>query len=146
MKKLIAFFLSVTLLVGACCTNVLAAESETAQPYASAYLSAYTAQLTSGTKPGEVVLSFYVHAARTDITRIGVLTAVVYRANGTKFRSYSGTYANGLLKANDYSYTYSFHATLTTDTDYYMVVTFVAGNASGADTREFTTNIAHAPA
>lgn len=146
MKQFIALFLSITLLVGACSVNAFAAEAETVAPYASVYLSAYGAQLASGTNPGEVVLSFLVTSGKWDITKIGVITAVVYKSDGTKVRSYGGSFENGLLKANVNSYTYSFHATLTTDTDYYMVVTFYAGNASGADTRQYTTNIAHAPA
>lgn len=142
MKRILSFGIAVILLLTICAANSLAAMPETAETNANTYLSSYSATLVTGNKPGEVVLSFYVSSGKNDLTRIGILNIVVYREDGTKVRAYGGTYENGLLKANASNYNYSFHAILPTDASYYMVVTFVAGNSSGADTREYKTNLA----
>lgn len=143
MKKFVSLILAAVLLVAACSVNTLAAVPETVEPRASEYLNAYSATLTTGTKKGEVVLTFYVSSGRTDITKIGINNIVVYRSNGTRVRSIGGTYENGLLKANVGSYGGSYSVILTTNTSYYMEVTFVAGNSSGVDTRTFTTGTAY---
>ena len=142
MKRIIAIILVAALLVAAYSADIFATDAEAAGPRSSTYISGYSATLSTGTQKGEVVLTFFISSGRTDLTKIGINNIVVYRENGTKVRSVGGSFENGLLKANARSYTSSYSLILTTGESYYMVITFVAGNASGVETRTFTTNVA----
>ncbi len=142
MKRIIATILLAAFLVAAYSADIFATDTEAAEPRSSAYISGCSATLSTGTQKGEVVLNFFINSSRTDLTKIGINNIVVYRENGTKVRSVGGSFENGLLKANARSYTSSYSLILTTSESYYMVITFVAGNASGVETRTFTTNVA----
>lgn len=142
MKRVLSFVLVAVIFISAFGTDAFAAMPETVEPMASAYISSYVASLATGTRKGEVVLTFYIDSPRMDLTKIGINNIVVYNENGTKVRSVGGTFDNGLLASGGRSYGASFSLILPTNVNYYMVVTFVAGNSTGVDTRNFTTNVA----
>ena len=112
---------------------------------ASNYLSGYGATLYSEGATGELKLWYEVYAKAT-MSSVGVSKIVVKKSNGTIVRTIWGSTTNGLLAANYWFHngTYTISG-LTSGTSYYCVVTVIAGNSSGADTRTVTTTAVTCP-
>lgn len=133
-KRVICFLLAVTLCAGFLAAPVCAAEARS-----SDYLSTHTASLRQGSGSGEIDLTYFVRTNSGTMTYIGISKIEVYRSGGGHYMTINGSTANGLLKASAVSVsgTYTIHCAASTS--YYCVVTFIAQNASGTDTRTVTT-------
>lgn len=118
--------------------------SISASTQASDYISWYSVGLSQGSSNGQLTLSYNIVGTGTMDT-IGVSKIVVYKADGTKYRTIYGTVANGLLEQNTFSALGVYHFTVATGYSYYCVVTFYSSKNGGYDTRTVTTRTVVAP-
>lgn len=121
---------------------VLCAVSLSASARYSEYIMAYYAALNSDSSGN---LSVYVDLHATGVmTRIGAEKVRIYEKNGTYYTCVktfdSDDYPNMITSSNRYTKNaVSYKGT--PGKYYYAVVTLVAENSSGGDTRTFTTSI-----
>lgn len=138
-KRMLAAFLAFVLLICVFPVTSQAAAPSQDEIEASYYLTEYGATLYSEGITGKLKLWYEVYATGT-MTSVGVYKIVLKKSNGTIVRTIWGSTANGLLGANKSSHfgTYTI-SNLTSGTTYYCVVTVIARNSSGSDTRSVTT-------
>lgn len=135
-------------LVAVCIVFILALgvfpNAVSASTQASDYISWYSVGLSQGSSNGQLTLSYNIVGTGTMDT-IGVSKIVVYKADGTKYRTIYGTVSNGLLEQNTFSALGVYHFTVATGYSYYCKVTFYSGKDGGYDTRTVTTRTVAAP-
>lgn len=138
-------FISI-LIIASVLLSVFTVPSIAAESRASEYFSSCKAELIAGEASGEIIFSFRVSASVVGVTRIGVLSLFVYRANGTIYKVVTGNTSNGFLKTSGTTISGTYTISAEPNTSYYCSVTFIVENASGNDTRGYTTNTVTAPA
>lgn len=138
IKRVSTIFLAVVLLLSALPFNTSAANPVEDEIEASNYLTSYAAVLYSDGTTGKLKLWHQVYA-KAAMSEVGVYKIVVKKSNGTVVRTIWGSTANGLLAANSVYHSGVYNLSLTSGTTYYCVVTVIAQNSSGADTRTVTT-------
>lgn len=141
MRKLFSTIITVLLLVSILAGAVASASPESAVPCESGYLLAYSATAATGSERGAIKVTFIVKGMQENTTQIGVSKISVCRYDGTPMKTIYGSTANGLLAAGVLNYSGSYEITgLEPGTSYYALVTIIAADASGSDTRVVTTN------
>lgn len=144
-KRVLSTFLVIIMLISALPVASHAVVPGEDEIDASNYLTGYGTTLYSDGTAGKLKLWYEVYAKAT-MSSVGVSKIVVKKSNGTIERTIWGSTANGLQVANDWCHlgTYTI-SNLTSGTSYYCVVTVIAGNSSGADTRTITTSLVTCP-
>lgn len=142
-KKFSSMLACFILLIVCFCQVVYATDNQTKASY---YLSDYGAQITadSSSYTGTIDIGFDVVATeRSDY--VGVSELIIYKSNGSRVATITGSTRNGLLRANAvvHAYTYSYNGT--PGTSYYAVLTMYAERDGGSDSRTYTTNTCVAP-
>lgn len=125
--------------------SMLFACTSIAQARASEYINSTFADVTVGSRAGEIRINFSISAV-VSTTRIGASSIEVYERNGDYVTTIWGNTSNGLISTAGgryYNYTYTF--TGDPGTTYYFIVNCYAGNSSGSDTRERETDLVRAP-
>lgn len=140
-KKLTLTFISLIFLVTFFCQSVSAIEMS---PRASDYLDGYGASFYPGSTKGSVRVAFTVTATRHS-DRVGVSELVIYKSNGSRVATISGTVSNGLMCEDTTfhmgDYTYYGEAGVS----YYAKLTIYAERDGGSDSRIYLTNTCTAP-
>ena len=140
-KKLTLTFISLIFLFFFFCQSVSAIEMS---PRASDYLDGYGASLYPGSTKGSVRVAFTVTATRHS-DRVGVSELVIYKSNGSRVATISGTVSNGLMCEDTTfhmgDYTYYGEAGVS----YYAKLTIYAERDGGSDSRIYLTNTCTAP-
>ena len=139
-KRIISFLIIISILVTAVPFSVSAAEGR-----ASDYIDKYSALLSSGDSSGELDLTYSILTHITGVTRLGVLAIFVYRTDGSIAKTIIGNTTNGLLRTSGSVASGTYTITMEPGVAYYCNIRFVAENASGSDSRPYTTNTAVAP-
>lgn len=135
MKKRILAMLLALVLVAA----LLPLQSQAAEARESSYLVTYMAVPTSGPSSGQVTVSFNV-TATGEMKRVGVEKIMFYRAaDDSHYKTIWGTTGNGMMFADTGFAGGSVTVNLVAGVTYYCKVTVYAKNASGYDSRTFTT-------
>jgi len=137
MKRYISLTLCLILMVS------LFAFPTKAATYASDYLQNYNASLSTGSRSGQLDLLFSVSACDS-MTTIGISSIAVYTAGGTYVKTISGSTSNGLLASNTFKHEGMYTISATPGQEYYLYLTFVARDAHGGDSKQYTTNTAMA--
>lgn len=114
-----------------------------AATYASDYLRDYDASLSTGSRSGQLSLSFTA-SAYDSMTSIGVSSISVYTAEGAYVKTISGSTSNGLLASRCSSHNGSYSISVAPGQEYYLRLTFVARTANSGDSKLYTTNTAMA--
>lgn len=138
IRVMIALFLVIVLSVGVLSYPAFAATQ------ASDYIISYSVGLSQGTSNGQLKLRYSI-IGPGNMDTIGVSKIVVYKSNGTKYRTIYGTVSNGLLEQNTFSLFDDYYFTVATGYSYYCQVTFYSGKDGGYDTRTVTTSTVAAP-
>ena len=112
-----------------------------AATYASDYLQDYNASLSTGSRSGQLSLSFYASACDS-MSTIGVSSIAVYTAGGSYVKSISGSASNGLLASRSYSHDGTYSISVAPGQEYYLRLTFVARDSYSGDSKSYTTNTA----
>lgn len=144
VKKILTTVLVLALLLASIPFASFGAAPDQDEIEASNYFTAYGATLYSDGTTGKLKLWHEAYAKDT-MNNIGVYKILVKKSNGTLVRTIWGSTANGLQATNNWYHYGTYTLSLTSGTTYYCVVTFVAGNSSGADTRTVTTTAVTCP-
>ena len=113
-----------------------------ASTYASDYLQDYDATLSTGSRSGQLVLTFYVDSFDY-MKSLGISSIAVYTSDNSYVKTISGSMSNGLLAANTFSHSGTYTVIdLTPGQKYYLRLTFVARDSYSGDSKIFTTNTA----
>lgn len=128
LKRSASLFLTIALMLGC---MVLPADAR-----ASEYLSSYRA-LISGSS-GKLEIGYTVVAGET-MTSIGVSKIQIYKSNGTLVATITGSTTNGLLVKNSDAHSDTYTYSGKSGESYYAVVTFIAKDSSGSDSKSVTT-------
>ena len=145
IKKVISLSLALVLLICAFPVTSHAVAPVQDEIEASYYLSEYGATLYSDGTTGKLKLAYQVYAKST-MSLVGVYRITVKKSDGTVVKTIWGSTTNGLLKANYWCHFGTYTITgLTSGTTYYCVVTVIAKNSSGSDTRSITTSLVTCP-
>ena len=114
-----------------------------AATYASDYLRSYNASLSTGSRSGQLSLSFSA-SEKDSKASIGVSSITVYTAEGEYVKAISGSTSNGLLASRTYSHNGVYSISVTPGQEYYLCLTFVARDSYSGDSKLYTTNTATA--
>ena len=114
-----------------------------ASTYASDYLKRYDASLSTGSRSGQLSLSFTA-SAYDSMTSIGVSSVAVYTAGGSYVKTINGSTSNGLMASGSYSHRGEYSISVTPGQEYYLRLTFVAKDSYSGDSKSYTTNTAMA--
>ena len=141
VKKITSFLFSLVFLIAFVCQTVSAIDLS---PRASDYLNGYGASFYPGSTKGSVRVAFTVTATRHS-DRVGVSELVIYKSNGSRVATISGTVSNGLMCEDTTfhmgDYTYYGEAGVS----YYAKLTIYAERDGGSDSRIYLTNTCTAP-
>ncbi|WP_195279781.1 hypothetical protein [Clostridium sp. J1101437_171009_A5] len=107
-------------------------------PYGSPCIAGYNASLKVGTGKGAVKISYTVTSSKPAKT-IGVSKIEIYKSDGTKEATITGTVENGLLRESAGTKTGTYTYRGDSGEGYYAKVTLYVACASGSDTRTVTT-------
>ena len=138
MKKLISCFLVCLMIFS--CSSALAASME---PYASLSLRNTFATTSTGTRSGEIKISYQATANKTS-SPIGASSIVIYKSDGTYVTTIKGSTSNGLMVNRNTSKSGSYTYKGSSGTSYYAIVNLAATAGSEYDSRNIITNIAKA--
>lgn len=142
-KKLISIF--ACLILSIMCFSQVACATENSTR-ASHYLTSYGATLyaDSSNYTGTLNIEFDVVATqRSDY--VGVSELIIYKSNGSRVATITGSTRNGLLCADTVAHAYTYSYNGTPGTSYYAVLTMYAERDGGSDSRTYTTNTCVAP-
>lgn len=142
MKRIVTFTLALTMLL-TCCLGVASA-TNTADTRASLTISAYSASLRAGTNRGEIKISYDVNASKI-ADSVGVSSIVIYKSDGSRVTTITGSKSNGLICASDFGHDGVYSYTATSGASYYAKVTVFATIGSVSDSRTVTTSTVKAP-
>lgn len=112
-----------------------------ATTYASDYLQDYDASLSTGSRSGQLSLSFYTSACDS-MSSIGISNVAVYTAGGSYVKTINGSASNGLLASHSDSHRGAYSISVTPGQEYYLRLTFVARDSYSGDSKSYTTNTA----
>ena len=143
MKKRALSFVLV-LLFSLSCGMVSAAQSDPPDARSSLYLTQYRATASSGVSRGTVKIYFEAASSKA-ATSVGVKEMVIYKSNGTKVTTITGTNKNGLQKSNATRHSGTYTYSGSSGVQYYAKVTLFAKNASGSSSKTVTTSTVTAP-
>ena len=116
----------------------------TATTNSSAYIWRYAASLSQGSSSGKISVNYSITGMGI-MDAIGVSKIVVYKADGTKYRTIYGSVSNGLIKNNTSTAADSYEISCVAGSSYYCEVTFYAAKSGGYDTRTVQTGTVVAP-
>lgn len=136
--KLIAICLVIMLTISLFPISAFAATQE------SNYINRYSVGLSQGSITGQLKLTYNIVGTGIMDT-IGISKIVVYKSNGTKYKTIYGSVANGLLEQNTFSAFGVYNITVATGYSYYCQVTFYSNKNGGYDTRTVYTSTVAAP-
>lgn len=139
-KRMVSIFMGLVLAVTL--TSNLAGATEIT-PYASEYLSLYTASMATGSSTGAVKINYTVYATRVS-DLVGASSIAIYKANGSYVTTITGTVENGMLLENSRTQMSSYTYYGESGTSYYAIVTAYAARGSGSDAIGVRTNDATA--
>lgn len=143
MKKIITLLM--TLIFTMSCffsISAFAAELEENTPYASTYFSSYNAAITS-LGDGKIKINVYANGKRT-MTQIGATKVVLKESDGsgwTTVKTFNYSSYPDLMGYNQKSHVGSVSYNGISGKKYQAIVTFIAKDASGSDTKTYTTSI-----
>ena len=140
MKRIFSAILVCAVLLS-CCTSAFAA-TESGERVAD-ILNVYTASASTGTKSGEVKITYRAGANRLSMA-IGVASIAIYKSDGSYVTTIKGTTANGLISFNTDQKSGSYTYKGTSGVFYYAIVTITATSGSETDNKAVRTNIAQA--
>lgn len=143
-KRVLTILLVFALLLSALPVTTNAAGPDEDEIEASNYLTLYGATLYSEGITGELKLWYQV-CARETMNSVGISKILVKKSNGTIVQTIWGSTANGLLAANSIFHSGTYSLNLTSGNTYYCVVTVIAKNSGGSDTRTVTTTTLTCP-
>lgn len=110
----------------------------------SDYINSYTTGLNQGTSNGQLKLNYTLVGTGT-MDKIGISKIVVYKSDGTWYRTIYGTVSNGLLEQNTFVAFGTYRFTVAAGVSYYCKVTYYAEKNGGYDTRTVQTRTVTAP-
>lgn len=144
MKRIVALTLAIMMTITCCFGTASAAGIGDIGPRASFILSSYNAGLKAGTNSGELRISYDVTASKL-ADSIGVSSIVIYKSNGSRVLTVTGTVTNGLIITSDASHTGVYTYKGTSGVSYYAEVTVFATVGTVSDSRTVTTSTVKAP-
>ena len=112
-----------------------------ASTYARDYLKRYDSSLSTGSRSGQLSLSFTA-SAYDSMTSIGISSVAVYTAGGSYVKTINGSTSNGLMASGSYSHRGEYSISVTPGQEYYLRLTFVARDSYSGDSKSYTTNTA----
>ena len=139
-KHFIAILLLISVVLPIFSVSTTAAEIRTSE-----YFIRCTASVSAGGSSGELAVTYRVTTEAEGITKLGVSTIMVYKADGTFYKRIVGTSSNGLIITSGMVCAGTHTIQCEPSTSYYCVVTFISQNTSGYDMRSVTTNTATTP-
>ena len=137
-KRTFAVCLALLLVIG------LLSFPASANTFASDYIISYSTGLSQGSSNGQLKLSYSIIGTGIMDT-IGITKIVVYKYDGTRYRTIYGTVSNGLLEQNTFEASDIYSFTVATGYSYYCKVTYYAAKNGGYDTRTVQTRTVAAP-
>lgn len=143
MKKFITLLM--TLIFTMSCffsISAFAAEPEEITPYASTYFSSYNAAITS-LGGGDIKINVYANGKKT-MTQIGATKIVLKESDGsdwTTVKTFNYSSYPDLMGYNQKSHVGSVSYDGTSGKKYQAIVTFIAKDASGSDTKTYTASM-----
>lgn len=140
-KRITFIFFSVVFLVASLCHAVSAVELP---PRASDYLSGYGAALYQGTVKGSVRLEFTVSATEYS-DYVGVSELIIYKSDGSRAATITGTVSNGLLREDCKLHMGDYFYYGEPGVSYYAILTMYAERDGGSDSRRYLTHTCTAP-
>lgn len=136
MKRIFTLIITVLVLF----SSIGSASAEDTQSYrASLTLSRYGAEIFSGARKGEVIVSYDVKAS-LEADTVGVESIVFYTEDGNQIAKVTGTTQNGLIKTNNDNHGGDFAIILSCGRYYYAEVTVFARIGTDYDSRTVTTS------
>lgn len=142
MKRMITLSLALMTAVSCCLTMASAVNAEVAR--ASVTLSGYFATMKSGSRPGELQISYQVNA-NMSASSLGVSSIAIYKSDGTYITTITGTTGNGLIRNSSNAHRGTYSYTASSGGSYYAKVTVFASTSSVSDSRTVTTTTVTAP-
>ena len=137
ISRIISLLLASVLLIGIAFPAEAAIQS-------SAYIWITSASLSQGSSAGKISVNYSITGmGRMDT--IGVSMIVVYKSNGTKYRTIYGSTTNGLIITNAIMAMDSYEISCVAGNSYYCEVTFIAAKDGGHDTMTIQTGTVVAP-
>ena len=146
IKRTFAVILVISMLFAACPVVPITSASDVIpeEINASNYLSSYSATLYSTGTTGKLKLAYQVYA-KNYMTKVGIYSMVVRNSDGSVYQTIWGSVANGLQASNALYHVGTYNLSLISGHSYYCVVTVIAKNSSGSDTRTITTSLVTCP-
>lgn len=141
VKRLTFLLFSLVFLIASLCQIVSADEIS---PRASDYLTGYGAYLYQGTVKGSVRVEFTVSATEHS-DYVGVSELVIYKSNGSRAATITGTVSNGLLREDAGVHLGHYNYYGEPGVSYYAILTMYAERDGGSDSRRYLTNTCTAP-
>ena len=105
----------------------------------SQYISVSTATAEGGNGSGYIKVNFDI-TGLTTMTDIGATKVEIKNSSGSTVYTFTDTLYPSLMGHNRTYYSSSAKLYCTANQTYYAVVTFYAGNSSGSDSFDYTTN------
>ena len=105
----------------------------------SQYIVSTTATATGGNGSGYIKVSFSI-TGKTTMTDIGATKIEIKNSSGNTVYTFTSTEYPSLMGNNRGYYSSSAKLYCVANQTYYAVVTFYAGNSSGSDSFDYTTN------
>ncbi|MCI8475214.1 MAG: hypothetical protein HFF07_07750 [Oscillospiraceae bacterium] len=138
-KKLFSILLALTCLFTICSTVAVAFDNR-----ASLTLSSYNVVSKEGDNPGEIKIVYDVRA-NSSADSLGISSLTIYRSDGTKVTTITGTTSNGLLGTDSMVHRSTYVYSGTSGASYYASATVYAEIGENSDSRRVTTKIVTAP-
>jgi len=131
------------MLTAAVCQMASALENSA---HASLYLSNYCAYLSPGGARGSGKLDIDFDVTATELSDyVGASKIEIYRSDGTRVVTITGTVSNGLLREDALGMAASHSYYGVSGKTYYAVLTMYAERDGGSDSKLYTTDTATAP-
>lgn len=140
-KKLSFTFISLVFLAVFFCQSVSAIEMS---PRASDYLDGYGANTFPGSTKGSIRIEFTVTATEHS-DRVGISELAIYKSNGSRVATISGSVGNGLICEDTTFHLGHYNYYGEPGVSYYAIVTMYAERDGGSDSRRYITNTCTAP-
>lgn len=138
MKRIASSVIALIILIS-CCFAVPATAA-----FRSYYISDYSAFLKPERSGGQITVTADVTASKI-ANSLGVSEIKIYKSNGTRVTTITGSTKNGLIGSSTDSHSPTYTYTGSSGTSYYAEVTIFVSCDSGSDSRTVTTEIAVAP-
>ena len=136
MKRIFVLIVAILALF----SNIGSVSAADAQSYrASLTLSRYGAEIYSGERKCEVIISYDVKAS-LEADSVGGESFVFYTGDGNQIAKVTGTTQNGLVKTNNDNHGGDFEMILSCGRYYYAEVTVFARIGTNYDSRTVTTS------